>query len=77
MRARAPEVAKKTTQQIENSVNAANTIQTPFDREIIGGANAPGPQRIKATVDSLIEQSTLLVESANSLGITQLTLSLP
>lgn len=75
--ARAPEVAKKTTQQIQNSVNAAGAIQAPFDREIIGGANAPGPKRIKATVDSLVEQSTLLVESANAIGITRLTLSLP
>lgn len=75
--ARAPDVAKKTTQQIQNSVNAAGAIQAPFDREIIGGANAPGPKRIKATVDSLVEQSTLLVESANAIGITRLTLSLP
>lgn len=75
--ARAPEVAKKTTQQIQNSVNAAGAIQAPFDREIIGGGNAPGPKRIKATVDSLVEQSTLLVESANAIGITRLTLSLP
>ena len=75
--ARAPEVAKKTTQQIQNSVKAASAIQAPFDREIIGGANAPGPKRVKATVDSLVEQSTLLVESANAIGITQLTLTLP
>jgi len=75
--ASAPEVAKKTTQQIQNSVNAAGAIQAPFDREIIGGANAPGPNRIKATVDSLVAQSTLLVESANAIGITRLTLSLP
>jgi putative iron-regulated protein len=32
---------------------------------------------VKATVDSLVEQSTLLVESANAIGITQLTLTLP
>ncbi|MDZ4051530.1 MAG: imelysin family protein [Limnobacter sp.] len=75
--ARAPEVATKTTQQIQNSVTAAGAIQAPFDREIIGGADAPGPQRVKATVDSLVEQSTLLVESANAIGITQLTLTLP
>ena len=75
--ARAPEVAKKTTQQIQNSVAAASAIQAPFDREIIGGANVPGPQRVKASVDSLVEQSTLLVESANAIGITQLTLTLP
>lgn len=73
----APEVAKKTTQQIQSSVTAASAIQAPFDREIIGGADAPGPKRVKATVNSLVEQSTLLVESANAIGITQLTLTLP
>ncbi|RZS41760.1 putative iron-regulated protein [Limnobacter thiooxidans] len=75
--AKAPEVAQRTTAQIQNSVKAATAIQAPFDREIIGGADAPGPKRIKATVASLIEQSTLLVESANAIGITQLTLTLP
>lgn len=73
----APRVAAVTTQQIRNSVIAANAIQAPFDREIIGGANAPGPQRIKATVASLVKQSSLIVESANAIGIDQLTLTLP
>lgn len=71
------DVAKRTTAQIQNSVNAASAIQAPFDREIIGGADAPGPKRIKATVASLVKQSTLIVESANSIGITQLTLTMP
>lgn len=72
-----PEVALRTTAQIQNSVKAAQAIQAPFDREIIGGADAPGPKRIKATVASLVEQSTLLVESANAIGITRLTLTMP
>ncbi|MFN7504274.1 imelysin family protein [Limnobacter sp.] len=75
--ARAPEVAKNTTRQIQNSVKAASAIRAPFDREIVGGANAPGPKRVKATVDSLVAQSTLLVESATAIGINQLTLTLP
>jgi putative iron-regulated protein len=74
---KSPDVAKRTTVQIQNSVNAATAIQAPFDREIIGGADAPGPKRIKATVASLVEQSSLLVESANALGITRLTLTQP
>ena len=74
---KSPGVAKRTTVQIQNSVNAATAIQAPFDREIIGGADAPGPKRIKATVASLVEQSSLLVESANALGITRLTLTQP
>lgn len=72
-----PDIATKTTAQIQNSVKAAQAIQAPFDREIIGGADAPGPRRIKATVASLVEQSTLLVESANAIGITRLTLTMP
>ncbi len=72
-----PEVAKQTGLQIEQSVQAASAIQAPFDREIIGGADAPGPKRIKATVNSLVQQSNLLVESANALGITRLTLVKP
>lgn len=75
--ARAPQTAQRTTEQVQQSVAAATAIQAPFDREILGGQDAPGPQRIKATVNSLIEQSRLIVESANALGITQLTLSLP
>ena len=71
------ELSSKTTAQIQNSVKAAQAIQAPFDREIIGGADAPGPKRIKATVASLVEQSTLLVESANAIGITRLTLTMP
>ncbi|WP_334119702.1 imelysin family protein [Limnobacter sp.] len=74
---KSPDVAKRTTAQIQNSVSAATAIQAPFDREIIGGADAPGPRRIKATVASLVEQSSLLVESANALGITRLTLTQP
>lgn len=75
--ASAPQTAQHTTEQIQKSVAAATAIQAPFDREVLGGQDAPGPQRIKATVNSLIEQSRLIVESANSIGITQLTLSLP
>lgn len=75
--ASAPQTSQHTTEQIQKSVAAAMAIQAPFDREVLGGQDAPGPQRIKATVNSLIEQSRLIVESANSIGITQLTLSLP
>lgn len=71
------DVAKRTTAQIENSVKAASAIQAPFDREIIGGEDAPGHKRIKATVNSLVEQSTLIVESANAIGISNLTLTMP
>ncbi|CAN7683014.1 iron-regulated protein [Acidovorax sp. LjRoot66] len=75
--ARNPALADKTTKQIAASVAAAEAIQAPFDREIIGGKDAPGRQRIQKTIDSLTQQSKDLVEAANAIGITKLTLVQP
>ncbi len=72
-----PALAERTTQQIRASVLAAEAIQAPFDREIRGGANAPGPQRVRKTIHSLTQQSQDLVEAANALGITKLALVQP
>jgi putative iron-regulated protein len=52
-------------------------IQAPFDREIVGAKDAPGRQRIQATVNSLVQQSKDLVAAANAVGITKLTLVQP
>ena len=70
-------LAAKTTQQIAASVAAAEAIQAPFDREIIGGKDAPGRQRIQKTIDSLTSQAKDLVAAANAIGITKLTLVQP
>ncbi|UCV00425.1 iron-regulated protein [Acidovorax radicis] len=70
-------LADRTTQQITASVAAAEGIQAPFDREIIGGKDAPGHQRIQKTIDSLTQQSKDLVAAANAIGITKLTLVQP
>ncbi len=70
-------LADKTTQQIAASVAAAEGIQAPFDREIIGGKDAPGRLRIQKTIDSLTQQSKDLVTAANAIGITKLTLVQP
>lgn len=70
-------LADKTTKQITASVVAAEGIQAPFDREIIGGKDAPGRQRIQKTIDSLTQQSKDLVAAANAIGITKLTLVQP
>lgn len=70
-------LAEHTSQQIARSVTLARAIQPPFDREIVGGRDAPGRQRVQATVDSLIQQSKDLVEAAAALGITRLTLTQP
>jgi len=71
------QLADKTMQQIAASVAAAEAIQAPFDREIIGGKDAPGRQRIQKTIDSLTQQSKDLVAAANAVGITKLTLVQP
>lgn len=70
-------LAEKTTQQIAASVQAAEGIQAPFDREIIGAKDAPGRLRIQTTIDSLTQQSKDLVAAANAIGITRLTLVQP
>ena len=70
-------LAERTTRQIAQSVALAQAIQPPFDREIVGGRDAPGRLRIQATIDSLIAQSKNLVEAAVALGITRLTLAQP
>lgn len=75
--ARDAALAERTTQQIAASVAAAQAIQAPFDREIIGGKEAPGRQRIQKTIDSLVAQSKDLVAAANAIGITRLTLVQP
>ena len=75
--ARDAALAERTTRQIAASVAAAQAIQAPFDREIIGGKDAPGRQRIQQTIDSLVQQSKDLVDAAAAIGITRLTLVNP
>ncbi|NDY91571.1 imelysin family protein [Ideonella livida] len=70
-------LAARTGRQIEDSLAAAQAIQAPFDQEILGGANAPGRQRVQATIQSLVQQSKDLVAAAQALGITRLTLVKP
>jgi putative iron-regulated protein len=70
-------LADRATKQIAGSVAAAQAIQAPFDREIIGGKDAPGRQRIQKTIDSLVQQSKDLVDAAAAIGITRLTLVNP
>lgn len=67
-------LAERVGRQIAASVMAARAIQPPFDREIIGGREAPGRQRIQKTIDSLVQQSKDLADVAASLGIARLNL---
>jgi putative iron-regulated protein len=75
--AKNPALAERTTKQIAASVAAAEGIQAPFDREIVGAKDAPGRLRVQKTIDSLVQQSKDLVEAANAAGITKLTLVKP
>lgn len=70
-------LARQASTQIAASVAAARAIQAPFDREITGGADGAGRQRIQATIDSLVQQSKDLVDAAAALGIRRLTLVKP
>jgi putative iron-regulated protein len=68
-------LAEKTTQQIAASVLGAQAIAAPFDRAILQGS--AGRPNIEKTIASLVGQSKLLVDSANAIGITKLTLVEP
>ena len=70
-------VAERSTQRIAASVAAARGIQAPFDREIVGGKDGQGRQRVQTTIDSLVQQSKDLTDAATALGITRLTLVKP
>ncbi len=65
--------ADKTTRDIAATVAAANAIQPPFDREIVGGKDAPGRKRVQAVIDALIQQSKDLPQAAAAIGVTRLT----
>ena len=70
-----PALADKTSEQIATSVKSAESIPAPFDRAIVAGS--AGRPAIEGTVASLVEQSKLLVQAANAVGITRLTLVEP
>ena len=69
--------AERTTAQIASSVAAAQAIQPPFDREITGSRSAPGPMRVRATIDSVLAQARELGASAAAIGITRLNMVKP
>lgn len=72
-----PVQAQRTTAQVKASVAAARAIEAPFDQEIIGGDDAPGRQRVRKAIDSLVQQSRDFVAAATAIGITRLTLTQP
>ena len=64
---------------VEDRINVQLKAEQPglMGSAIIGGKDAPGRQKIQATIDSLVQQSKDLVAAANAVGITRLTLVKP
>jgi putative iron-regulated protein len=73
--AKNPALAEKTSAQLALSVSSAEAIPAPFDRAIAKGA--AGRPAVEKTIESLVAQSKLLVESASAVGIAKLTLVEP
>lgn len=73
--ARNPGVANTVSTDIAASVGLAESIQAPFDREIVGNDDSPGRKRVQAVIDALKKQTDGLVEAARALGITRLNTS--
>ncbi len=69
------EVADAVSHDMATSVQAAEAIQAPFDREIVGKKDAPGRKRVQAVVESLKNQTKNLVNAAKELGIKRLNTS--
>jgi putative iron-regulated protein len=67
--------AEAVSKDMAQSVKLAESIQAPFDREIVGKKDAPGRQRVQAVVESLKSQAKNLVEAAKALGIKRLNTS--
>jgi putative iron-regulated protein len=72
-----PAIADRTSRQLAASITAAEALQPPFDREIIGDDDAPGRQRVRRLVESLVQQSKDLADAAAAVGVTRLTLKQP
>lgn len=66
-------LAERLSTALGEAVAAAEAIQPPFDREIIGGPDAPGRQRVQRVVAALLRTTGLLVEAARLIGISKLS----
>lgn len=67
--ARDPALAERLTRDIAAAVAAAQALQPPFDREIVGGHDAPGRQRVRRLIDSVLQEAAGLAEAARVLGL--------
>lgn len=69
------DVGAAVSSDIATSLRLTESIQAPFDREIVGNDDSPGRKRVQAVIDSLKRQADGLVEAARVLGITRLNTS--
>lgn len=67
--ARDPALAEQLTRQLAETVGAAQALQPPFDREIVGGHDAPGRQRVRRLADGVLKTAAGLAEAAHALGL--------
>lgn len=65
-------VADAVSANMLSTVQAAEAIEAPFDREIVGKKDAAGRKRVQAVVESLKNQTKELVNAAKELGIKRL-----
>jgi len=64
--------AERVSADMEATLKAAESIQAPFDQEIV---KKDGRTRVQATINALKKQATSLVEAAKALGIKKLNVN--
>lgn len=67
--AEAAALAQRLSQQIDQSIAAADALQAPFDQEILGDDSAPGRQRVRHLITALLQQAGSLQELLRLLGM--------
>lgn len=70
-------LAERLERDFSASVETAEAIQAPFDREIIGKKDAPGRKRVESVITALNKQTQSLVEASRALGIRKMSIDLP
>jgi putative iron-regulated protein len=65
------DISGRITSRIDTSLDLANDIQPPFDREIADG-NTAGQARVQALADSLFDQREVLEEAFELYGLTRI-----
>lgn len=70
-------LADKLVADFGASVAAAEAIQAPFDREIMGRKDAAGRKRVQAVIAALKTQTKTLVTAARTLGVKKMSVEPP